>query len=54
MLQKWTDKNTKFYNKAIKVWTYYDPLKLKTFKDNKLNYKIFYTEKEFDDWINSI
>lgn len=54
MLQRWTDKNTKFYDNAIKVWTYYDPLKLKTFKDNKLNYKIFYTEKEFDEWFDSI
>ena len=50
-LQRWKDKNTKFYNNAIKVWTYYDPLKLETFKKNKLNYKIFYTEEEFNGWL---
>ena len=54
MLQRWKDKNTKFYDNAIKVWTYYDPLKLKTFKDNHLKYKIFYTEKEFNDWFDKI
>lgn len=47
-------KNTKFYKMAEKVWTYYDPLKLTTFKKNNLNYKIFYTEKEFEDWFNTL
>lgn len=41
------------YKEKIKIWTESDPLKLKTFKDNKLNYKIFYTEKEFNDWFNN-
>lgn len=54
MLQRWKSKNTKFYDNAIKVWTYYDPLKLKIFQDNNLNYKIFYTEKEFNEWFLSI
>lgn len=53
-LKKWKNKNTKFFNNAIKVWTYYDPLKLKTFQDNNLNYKIFYAEKEFNKWFNSL
>lgn len=53
MLQRWKDKNTKFYDNAIKVWTYYDPLKLETFNKNNLNYKIFYTEKEFNEWFNN-
>lgn len=39
---------------AINVWTIRDPLKLETFKKNNLNYKIFYTEKEFDEWLSSM
>ena len=54
ILNEWKNKNTKFFNIAIKVWTYYDPLKLETFKKNNLNYKIFYTEKEFNDWFEKI
>ena len=42
------------YSKMINVWTITDPLKLKTFQDNHLNYKIFYTEKEFNKWFNSL
>ena len=43
-------KKKKSYAEKIKVWTIDDPLKLETFKKNNLNYKIFYTEKEFNDW----
>lgn len=50
-LNLWKSKNTKFYKTAIDVWTKRDPLKLETFKKNNLNYKIFYTEKEFNDWL---
>ena len=42
------------YKALINIWTKRDPLKLKTFKDNKLNYKIFYTIKEFNNWLNNI
>ena len=42
------------YKQKIKTWTIDDPLKLKTFQDNHLNYKIFYTEKEFNIWFNNI
>lgn len=38
-------------NNIITTWTKRDPLKLETFKKNNLNYKIFYTEKEFNDWL---
>lgn len=38
----------------IYTWTRRDRLKLKTFQDNHLNYKIFYTEKEFNEWFNKI
>lgn len=47
-------KNKEYYTKAIYVWTELDPLKLKVFKDNKLNYKIFYNEKEFKEWFENI
>lgn len=42
------------YIKIKNTWTISDPLKLKTFIDNRLNYKIFYTEKEFIEWFNSL
>lgn len=42
--------NKEYYTKAIYVWTELDTLKLKTFKDNNLNYKIFYNKLEFDKW----
>ena len=51
-LEKWRSSNSKYCNIAINVWTKRDPLKLKTFIDNKLNYKIFYTEEEFIKWFN--
>ena len=51
-LKKLKDKSA--YKDFIYTWTKRDPLKLKTFIDNKLNYKIFYTEKEFIEWFNSL
>ena len=47
-------KKKKSYAEKIKVWTESDPLKLKTFIDNKLNFKIFYTEKEFLKWFKTL
>lgn len=38
------------YKNAIYIWTINDPNKLKTFKKNNLNYKIFYNLDEFLDW----
>lgn len=46
-----TDYQKKECNDIITTWTIRDPLKLETFNKNNLNYKIFYTEKEFGDWI---
>lgn len=46
------DNNKKESIKIINTWTVSDPKKLKTFQENRLNYKIFYTEKEFNDWFN--
>ena len=47
-------KNTKFYRNAIYTWADLDVRKLKTFIDNKLNYKIFYREKEFVEWFKGL
>lgn len=52
ILEKWKLKNSKFYKTAEEVWTIRDPLKLKTFLDNKLNFKIFYTKEDFENWFN--
>lgn len=49
-----TNSYKKEYIDIIKTWTVSDPLKFETFLNNKLNYKIFYTEKEFDEWFDSI
>lgn len=39
-------KTSKFYQNAIKTWTVRDVNKLSYFKQNKLNYKIFYSIEE--------
>lgn len=54
-LNNWQEKsiNSKFYKNAIYCWTDLDIRKLKVFKKNNLNYKIFYSEKEFDGWFQS-
>lgn len=38
----------------IYTWTDLDPRKLQTFKQNNLNYKIFYNLDEFLDWFETI
>ena len=53
-LDLWRSKNTKFYDKAIEVWTERDILKLETFKKNSLNYKIFYNKNSFEEWLNNV
>ena len=51
-LNSWKEKakTSKYYKKAISTWTDLDIRKLETFINNKLNYKIFYNEKEFNEW----
>lgn len=44
---KQKSKNSKSYIEAVRIWSLYDPLKLKTAKDNNLNYKMIYPEGEF-------
>lgn len=62
-LNKWKIKSTEinfkgetkdYYKNAIYVWTKLDPKKLKVFKGNKLNYKIFYNINQFYNWYNKI
>lgn len=53
-IEEWQTKNTNYYNNAIHVWTKADPLKLQTFIANKLNYKIFYTLQDFEEWYKTI
>lgn len=47
-LATWNEKakTSKFYQNAIKTWTVRDVTKLSYFKQNKLNYKIFYSVEE--------
>ena len=54
ILNLYESKNTKFYKNAIYVWTDLDVRKLETFKENKLNYKIFWTVREVEDWLKEI
>lgn len=41
-LNIWKEKNSKYYNNAINVWTYRDPLKIQTAINNNLNYLCIY------------
>lgn len=43
-----------FFKNILNTWTIKDPIKLETFKKNNLNYKIFYIEKEFNEWFKTI
>lgn len=54
ILEKLKNKNSKYYNNAIYIWTNLDVRKLNTFKKNKLNYKIFYSIEQFLNWYNKI
>ena len=54
ILRLWKSKNSRFYDNAIETWTKRDVDKLKCFKTNNLNFKIFYSFEEFLDWFNAI
>jgi len=51
ILDKWKNKNTDYYNAAINTWTKRDLLKKKTAIKNKINYLVFWTEKEINNLI---
>lgn len=42
------------YKQALYTWTELDVRKLKAFEENKLNYRIFYTFKEFEEWCQQL
>ena len=46
-LNEWKSKGTKFFDIAIKVWSYYDVQKLETAQKNDLNYLVCWSEEEF-------
>jgi len=48
------EQNHPRYNKIILEWTITDPKKLKSFKDNNCNFKIFYNMEEFYKWYNEL
>lgn len=52
-VQLWQQRNTKYYENAVRVWTIKDVLKLETAKQNGLNYKCFYSFKEFTEWVDN-
>ena len=53
-LNTWLEKakTSKFYKQAINTWTIRDVNKIKTAKNNKLNYLRFYNEKDFNKWLD--
>lgn len=53
ILNKWKEKSikSKFYKNAIETWTIRDVNKYNIAKKNNLNYIIFYSQKEFIDWL---
>lgn len=52
IIQYWKSKHNKYYNKAIYCWTIKDPLKRKIAKENNINFIEFFTEEDFNLWIN--
>ena len=51
-LEKWKNKNTKFYNNAIECWTKRDVNKRNIAKQNNLNYIEFWNINELINYIN--
>lgn len=42
------------YKQAIYIWTKSDPLKVRTARENKLNYLVFYNMEQFNNWYKNI
>lgn len=51
ILELWKNKNTKYYESAINVWTQRDVLKLNTAIENNLNYIAWFNQEQAYDWI---
>lgn len=43
--------DSKYYAQVIKVWTYSDPLKFQTAKENNLNYIVFYSKEDVFEYM---
>ena len=54
MKSNFKDIKKQSYIDAINIWTIKDPLKVKTAKENKLNYKVFWNIEEVKNWIKGI
>lgn len=52
-LQKWIEKNKKFYDNAIITWTIRDVNKRKIAKENNLNFIEFFSIFELQKWLNN-
>lgn len=50
-LEKWKNKNSKYYNSAIKTWTQRDILKLETAIKNHLNYVVWFNQEQTYEWV---
>lgn len=53
IIESWKNKNSNFYNNAIKNWTYTDPLKRNIAKINKLNWLEFFNIEDFNNWFST-
>ena len=52
-LNKWISKKTKYYDNAIKTWTIRDVNKRNIAKENKLNYKEFFSILSLINWLHN-
>ena len=52
ILEKWKNKNTKFYDNAIRTWTERDVNKRKIAKENSLYFVEFFSINELINWLN--
>lgn len=53
-LMEMKEKNSKYYDKAIYVWTVLDPKKRETAKANNLNFIEFWNVEEVKTWLSTI
>ena len=54
ILQEWKNKNTRYYDNAIKTWTIKDPEKRECAKRNNLNFKEVWSLKEGKEFIDEL
>lgn len=52
IVEYWRNKNTKFYNNAINVWTKYDVKKREIAKQNNLNYIELFSLHDLNEYIS--